>query len=46
MATSMPDIRVGGYKERVGQHHLSGMERAGPEVKTGMHYHGATRLVL
>lgn len=46
MATCMPDIRVGGYKERLGQHLLSGMEWAGPEVKTGMQHHGTTGLVL
>ena len=40
LATSMPDIRVRGDKERLGQHHLSGIERAGPEVKTGMQDHG------
>ena len=46
LATSMPDIRVGGDKERLGQHHLSGIERAGPGVETGMQDHGTTRLVL
>lgn len=39
-----PDIRVGGDKARLGQHHLNGMEWARPEVETGIEHHGTTTL--
>lgn len=35
MATCMPDIRVDGYKERLGQHLLSGMDGQGQRSRLG-----------
>ena len=37
-----PDIRVGGDKERLGQPHLNGTERARLEVEASIQHHGTT----